>query len=149
MLLPPIIIMTHDHTHALNTKITWWVYHVESVPKMGLVLSITFIAIYGVAYVELVQLSLGDWKDIFITHLIIIIVSEVPTFPADVIFFHGTLGPCVRYWCSVYGICKWSHTLDVFVCLQITPSHYHHYEDLSESIELLKCLSGICCRVFV
>ena len=37
----------------------------------------------------------------------------------------------------------------VFVCLQITPSHYHHYADLSEGIELIKCLSGICCRVCV
>ena len=37
----------------------------------------------------------------------------------------------------------------VFVCLQITPSHYHHYVDLSEGIELLKCLSGVCCRVLV
>ena len=32
----------------------------------------------------------------------------------------------------------------VFVCLQITPSHYHHYADSSEGIELIKCLSGIC-----
>ena len=23
----------------------------------------------------------------------------------------GTLGPCFHYWCSVYGICKWSDTL--------------------------------------
>ena len=29
-----------------------------------------------------------------------------------------------------------------FVCFQITPPHYHPYADLSESIELLKCLSG-------
>ena len=36
-----------------------------------------------------------------------------------------------------------------FVCLQITPSHYHHYADLSEGIELLKWLSGICCQVCV
>ena len=35
------------------------------------------------------------------------------------------------------------------VCLQITPSQYHHYADLSEGIELLKCLSGLCCRVCV
>ena len=27
--------------------------------------------------------------------------------------------------------------------------HYHHYEDSSEGIELIKCLSGICCRVCV
>ena len=37
----------------------------------------------------------------------------------------------------------------VFVCLQITPSYYHHYADSSEGIELIKCLSGICCRVCV
>ena len=39
----------------------------------------------------------------------------------------------------------------VFVCLQITPSHYHHYTDLSEGSELLKCLvrymlSSVCLR---
>ena len=66
-----------------------------------------------------------------IIHLIIIIKSEVSTFPIVVIFFHGcvsemvvlaysviyykyipgTLGPCFHYWCSVYGICKQSDTL--------------------------------------
>ena len=85
---------------------------------------------YRVACVELAHLSLGDWKNIFITHLIII-KSEVSTFPIVVIFFSGcvfemvvlsysviyyiyipgTLGPCFHYWCSVYGICKWSDTL--------------------------------------
>ena len=29
----------------------------------------------------------------------------------------------------------------VFVCLYITPSHYHHCANLSEDIELVKCLS--------
>ena len=24
------------------------------------------------------------------------------------IYIPGTLGPCFHYWCSVYGICKWS-----------------------------------------
>ena len=106
------------------------VYHVESVSKMGLVLSISFY-IYRVACVELAHSSLGDWKNISITHLIIIIKSEVSTFPIVVIFFRGcvsemvvisysviyyiyipgTLGPCFHYWCSVYGICKWSDTL--------------------------------------
>ena len=56
------------------------------------------------------------------------------------IYIPGTLGPCFHYWCSIYGISQWSDTLVVFVCLQITPSHYHHYADLSEGIELLKCL---------
>ena len=93
-------------------------------------------AIYGVACVELAHSSLGDWKDIFITHLIIIIKSEVSTFPIVSYFFRGcmsemvvlpysviyyiyisgTLGSCSNYWCSVYwcsvyGICKWSDTL--------------------------------------
>ena len=81
--------------------------------------------------VELAHSSLGDWKNIFITHLIIIIKSEVSTFPIVVIFCRGCvsemavlsysviyykyipgeLGPCFHYWCSVYGICKWSDTL--------------------------------------
>ena len=33
----------------------------------------------------------------------------------------------------------------VLVCLHITLPHYHQYADLSESIELPKCLSGIFC----
>ena len=35
----------------------------------------------------------------------------------------------------------------VFVCLYITPSHYHHCANLSEDTELIKCLSDIFCRV--
>ena len=35
----------------------------------------------------------------------------------------------------------------VFVSLYITPSHYHHCANLSEGIELIKCLSDIFCRV--
>ena len=35
----------------------------------------------------------------------------------------------------------------VFVCLYITPFHYHHCANLSEDIELIKCLSDIFCRV--
>ena len=35
----------------------------------------------------------------------------------------------------------------VFVCLYITPSHYHHYAYLSADIELIKCLSDMFCRV--
>ena len=71
------------------------------------------------------------WKNIFITHLIIIIKSKVSTFPIVVVFFRGCvsemvvlsysiiyyiyipgiLGPCFYYWCSGYGICKRSDTL--------------------------------------
>ena len=70
-------------------------------------------------------------------------VSEMVVLSYSVIYYiyiPGTLGPCFHYWCSVYGICKWSDTLVMFVCLQITTSHHHHYADLSEGIELLKCL---------
>ena len=35
----------------------------------------------------------------------------------------------------------------LFVCLYITPSHFHHCANLSEDIELIKCLSDIFCRV--
>ena len=37
--------------------------------------------------------------------------------------------------------------LIVFVCLYITPSHYHHCANLFEDIGLIKCLSDIFCRV--
>ena len=43
MLPHPIIIMAHDYSHALSTINACWVYHVESVSKMGLVLSIIFL----------------------------------------------------------------------------------------------------------
>ena len=33
----------------------------------------------------------------------------------------------------------------VFVCLHITPPHYHHYTDRSEDIELLKCFLDTFC----
>ena len=36
-----------------------------------------------------------------------------------------------------------------FVCLCITPSQYHHCANLSEDIELIKCLSDIFCRVCI
>ena len=51
--------------------------------------------IYRVACVELAHSSLGDWKNIFITHLIIIIKSEVSTFPIVVLFFRGCVSEMV------------------------------------------------------
>ena len=40
------------------------------------------------------------------------------------------------------------HDLRVlFVCLYATISHYHQYAHLPEGTELIKYLSGICCRV--
>ena len=81
------------------------------------------------------------WLRIYnITYRIIIIKSEVSTFPIIVIFFFrgwvsemvvlsysviyfiyipGILGPCFRYWCSVCGICKWSDTLRPVGCVRL------------------------------
>ena len=41
-------------------------------------------------------------------------VSEMVVLSYSVIcyiYITGTLGHCFHYWCSVYGICKWSDTL--------------------------------------
>ena len=56
-----------------------------------------------------------------------------------------TPGLCFNYWCAVCGACKWSGTLPLFAHYAISLSS----SSLSEGIELLKCLSGICCRVCV
>ena len=73
---------------------------------------------------------LGDWKDISIAHVIIIIKSEVSTFPTVIIFFHGCVpemfvtsfsvtyciyvpgkpGIYFHYYCAVYDECKYSDT---------------------------------------
>ena len=94
---------------------------------MLLVLSITFvIKIYGIVCVQLTHFSSGDWKDIFIAHVIIIIKSEVSTFPVVIIFFRGRvsemfvtsysvtyciyipekLGFCFHHYSAVYDECK-------------------------------------------
>ena len=45
---------------------------------------------------------------------------------------------CLQPWLHVIITTKaWAKYL-LFVCLQITPSHYHHYTDFPEGIELLK-----------
>ena len=119
---------------------------------MLLVLSITFIfiTIYGVVCVQLAHLCIGDWKDISIAHVIIIIKSEVSTFPIVFIFFSwlyawdvcciifchllythsGKTGNlfslvlCSLWWVQIVGYVFGLQI--VFVCLYITPSHYHH-----------------------
>ena len=72
----------------------------------------------------------GDWKDISIAHVIVIIKSEVSTFPIVLIFFRrcvpemfvtsysvtycmyvpGKPGICFHYYCVVYDECKYSDT---------------------------------------
>ena len=78
------------------------------------------------------QINLGGQEDIFIIHRIIIIKSEVSTFPIAVIFVGANYK--VHY-----------DPIIVLVCLHITPPNHHLYADLSESIELLKRLSGTLC----
>ena len=73
---------------------------------------------------------LGEWKDISIVPVIIIIKSEVSTFPIVIIFFRGCVpemfvtsyyvtyyiyvpgkpGICFHYYCAVYDECKYSDT---------------------------------------
>ena len=75
---------------------------------------------------------LGDWKDISISiaHVIIIVKSEVSTFPIVIIFFRGCVpemfvtsysvtyciyvpgkpGICFHYYCANYDECKYSDT---------------------------------------
>ena len=111
-----------------------------------------------------------SWISISKAHVIINIKSEVSTCPIVITFFRGCVsemfvtsyfvtyciyipgkpGICFHYYCAVYDECKWSDTFGlkiVFVYLYITPSHYHHCANLSEDIELIKCLSYIFCRV--
>ena len=69
-----------------------WVYSVESVFKVKLILSIPFLiffAICGAVCVILAHSRLGDREDTLTTHLIIIIKSEVSILPIVVIFFRG------------------------------------------------------------
>ena len=128
-----------------------------------------FIAIYGMICVQLAHFSLGDWKDIFTAHVIISIKSEVCTFPTDIIFIVVVCLRCLLHhilshiaytfrenrefvfiiiaqFMSANSCIRFGFHI-VFVCLYITPSHYHHCTNLSEYIELKKCLSDIFCRV--
>ena len=57
------------------------------------IVGITF-AVYGVACVQLVHSSVGNWSDIFVTHIIIIIKSKVSNFPIIVIF---SVSVCMRW----------------------------------------------------
>ena len=66
------------------------------------------------------------------------------------IFIPEKQGFCFHYYCAIYDECKlWMRFVlqIVFVCLYITPSQYHHCANLSEHMVLIKCLSGIFCRV--
>ena len=134
------------------------------------ILCLIFITIYGAVCVQLAHFSIGDWKDLSIAHVIIIIKSEVSTFPIVIIFSLVVCLKCllhhillliadtfrenrefvfiiiVQYMMSANDRICFVLKI-VFLCLYITPSHYHHCANLSEDIELIKCLSDIFCWV--
>ena len=109
---------------------------------------------------------LGDWNDISIAHVIIIIIkSEVSIFPIVIIFSVVVCLRCLsQHILSLIAytvrenrefvfiiIVQFMMSTDTFwfadrTCLYSTPSHYHHCANLSEG-KLIKCLSDIFCRV--
>ena len=129
-----------------------------------------FITIYGVVCVQVVHFSIGDWKDIAIAHVIIIIKSEVSDFPIAIIFSVVVCLRCllhhillliaytlrenrefvfiifVQFMMSVKSRIRFGLRI-LFVYMYTTPSHYHHCANLPEDIELIKCLSDIFCPV--
>ena len=126
ILLPPIIIIMQECSKALKTCKRLQGLSSGGVSNM-LLLSITFVInIYGGVCVQLTHFISGDWNDIFIAHVIIIIKSEVSTFPIVVVFFRGRvsemlvtsyfvtycifipgkLGFCSHHYCAVYDQCK-------------------------------------------
>ena len=99
-----------------------------------------------------------NWKGGFVTQFIIIIKSKVFNFRFVVIFFRGcvTEGNVKSYFVISWETRKHWHVVSiikvqsmvcandrahytlrvVFVCLHITLSHYHHYANLSDAIDL-------------
>ena len=89
ILLSSIIIITKDSSQATS-------------PIDYLLI---FITIYGFLCVQLAHLSIGDWKDVSIAHVTIIIKSEVSTFPIVFIFFRGCVPEMlVTSYCVTYCI---------------------------------------------
>ena len=167
----PSIIIINAHGHWPHVNVCR--VSCGCVVNMLLVFSLTsyfHYNIWGCMCVQLPHFSIGDWKDISIAHVIIIIKSEVSTFPIVIIFSVVVCLRCllhhillliaytfrenrefvfiisVQFMTSANNRIRFVLKI-VFVCLYITPSHYHHCANLSEDIELIKCLSDIFCRV--
>ena len=104
-------------------------------------------------------------RTFFFTHLIIIIKSEVLTFPSVVIFSSYPVS-CYIWsqegwvllslqqsspWCVWINGYIMAWRLFSFICciLRITLFHYHHYVDSSEDIGHIKWLSDIFCHACV
>ena len=135
---------------------------------MLLVLPITFHChyyIWGCMYSPGPIFVLGDWKDISLAHVILIIKSEVSIWNIGIIFSVVVYLRCLLHHILSLIVYTFRENRDfvsiiiaqfmmsansrirvglqiVSVYLYITPYHYH-CANLSEDIELLKCLSDI------
>ena len=146
-------------SQALKICKCLWSLSCGGMSNMLLVLSITFvITIYGVVCVQLAHFSLGDWNDISIAHVIIIIKSEESTLPIVIMSFRvcvpemfvtsysvtyciyipGGPGFCFHYYCADYDECKYMDTFwladRVRLFVHNTPSHYYHCANLCKLI---------------
>ena len=166
MLLPPIIIMTHDYSYALNTRMLVGYIMSRVCLRWDLFFGLPFCSIWGCMcwtgpfefrwlkgyiYNPCYHHQIGRIHRPHCCHIFRGCVSGMAVLSYSVIYYiyiPGALGHCFHRWCSVYGICKWSDTLWPVGRVRLFANftfHYHHYADLPEGIEL-KCLSGIYCR---
>ena len=103
--------------------------------------------------VQLAHFSLGDWEDISIVHVIIIIKSEVSTLPIIILFrgcvpemfvasysvtyciyIPGKPGFCFHYYCADYAECKY---LDTFWLADRVRLFIHYTISLSSLWKLI------------
>ena len=109
----------------------------------------------GVVYVKLVHSYLSHRDNIFLTHLLINIKSQVSTFPmwltfsvvvplyaVGFIYILGQLG-FVSFILLCVNNRVYYGPIVISICLYFTLPHHHHCADVSESIELRKCLRCI------
>ena len=171
ILLPTIIIMRQECSQALKICKCLWSLSCEGVSNMILVLSITF---HYHCYIWGCMCSTGPFQfrglkgyihsSCYYHHQIgsISLTHSYHIFPwlcAWDVFLHHVLSLIaytfrenrdfvfiitVQFMMSANGWIRFG-LLIVFVCLYITPSHYHHCANFSEDIELIKCLSDIFC----
>ena len=81
--------------------------------------------------------SWGDWDDIFLTHLIIVIKSEVSIFPISLWFVVWIDCTIIFYLILQIDPSKAGHFF-LFACLFITLIYYHYHTALYERIEDIK-----------
>ena len=98
--------------------------------------------LFGVVCVQLAHLSIGNWNDLSIVvclrclvHHILFLIAY--TFQENREFVFIII---VQFMMSANNRIRFVLKIK-FVCLYITPSHYYHRANLSEDIELIKCLS--------